>query len=171
MGLFDQVLNAIEDPQRQGNSNQLGQIVSAMSQMSQQTHTNPDTMQQAVAIVGSFLKPSLQETRRTQGEAAAEQMVERGSQAGGATAILSQLLNPQQQQKLVQTLENRTGLNGSQVQSLLPVLIPIVMNLLKTGSSTQPGQANNSVLNAFLDADGDGDVDMSDMLNAARRFA
>lgn len=48
-------------------------------------------------------------------------------------------------------------------QQMLPILVPLVLNLLQTGSQTRNPQGGaNPVLNAFLDADRDGDVDISD---------
>jgi hypothetical protein len=43
--------------------------------------------------------------------------------------------------------------------------------MLKVGASTEnPQAAANPVLNAFLDADGDGKIDMTDVMNLAGRF-
>ncbi len=56
---------------------------------------------------------------------------------------------------------------------MLPVAIPLVMNLLKRGqgnASNSSGAASNSVLNSFLDADGDGDTDINDMLLMAGKY-
>lgn len=170
MGLLDQVMQAaISDPDRKASTGDLGQIFSVVQQMSQQGNANQDTMQQAVSIVGKYVRSSLQETRNSQGEAAAQRLVQEGSQSGAA--VLSQLFNGQQQEQLVNTVTQRTGLNASQVQSILPMLIPVVMQLLNQGATKQPGATGNTVLNAFLDADGDGDVDMGDMLSMAGRFS
>ncbi|HEY9879079.1 MAG TPA: DUF937 domain-containing protein [Leptolyngbyaceae cyanobacterium] len=168
MGLFDQVLNAINDPNRQASQDQVGQLINTVQSVSQQANTNPDTVNQAVSILGSFVRSSLQETRTTQGDDAARELVREGSHSGAG--ILPRLFNNNQQQQLTQTLSQRTGLNSSQIQMLLPILIPMVMRLLQSGESTQPGSGNNSVLSSFLDADRDGDVDMGDMLNTASRF-
>jgi hypothetical protein len=54
------------------------------------------------------------------------------------------------------------------IEQLLPVLVPIVLNFLKTGASSQSG--GNSVLNSFLDADNDGDVDIADAMQMATRY-
>lgn len=177
MGLFDQVLNAINDPNRQTNPSQVGQLVDTVNQLSQQTNASPDTMNQAVSILGSFVRSSLQDTRKQQGDAAARELVQAGSQSGAG--ILPRLFNAHQQGQLVQTLSQRTGLNSSQIQMLLPILIPVVMRLLASGEANSAnagmgksgsGSLNNSILSTFLDANRDGDVDLGDMLNQARRF-
>ncbi|HEY9736035.1 MAG TPA: DUF937 domain-containing protein [Trichocoleus sp.] len=178
MGLFDQVLNAINDPNRQTSQSQVGQLVNTVNQLSQQTNASPDTMNQAVSILGSFVRSSLQDTRNRQGDAAARELVQAGSQSGAG--ILPRLFNAQQQIQLVQALTQRTGLNSNQIQMLLPILIPVVMRLLASGeanannpmgsSRAASGGLNNSILSTFLDANRDGDVDLGDMLNQARRF-
>jgi hypothetical protein len=62
-------------------------------------------------------------------------------------------------------------LNNATVQAMIPVLVPLVLNLLKTGSNAQnPAPGSNPVLNTFLDADGDGDVDITDTISMASRF-
>lgn len=52
------------------------------------------------------------------------------------------------------------------------MLIPVVLNMLRSGTPTQnPQSGTNPVLNAFLDADRDGDVDIADAMQlASRRF-
>lgn len=168
MGLFDQVMQAIDDPNRLASTNDIGQVAKTVQQLSQQTNASPSGMQQAVSIVGKFVRSSLQETRSQQGNAAAQTLVERGSESG--TAVLGQLFSGGQQQQIAQTVSDRTGLNASQVQTLLPALIPVVMRLLNSGNTRNPGELNNNVLSSFLDSDGDGDTDMGDMLGMASRF-
>lgn len=168
MGLFDQVLSAINDPNRQGSSAQIGQLVSTVSQLSQQAGTNPNNVNQAASILGGFVRSSLQEKRNQQGNDAVASLIREGSQSN--SGMLGRLFNQGQQQQLVETISQRTGLSSSQIQMLLPVLIPVVMRLLASGETTQPNQSNNSVLSAFLDADRDGDVDLGDMLSQASKF-
>jgi hypothetical protein len=55
------------------------------------------------------------------------------------------------------------------IQSMLPMLVPLVLKFLQTGNNTQGGQGGNPVLNTFLDADGDGDVDIADAMQLASR--
>jgi hypothetical protein len=50
-------------------------------------------------------------------------------------------------------------------------LIPVVLNFLKMGGSAEnPLQGGNPVLSSFLDADGDGDVDIADAIQLGSRF-
>jgi hypothetical protein len=50
---------------------------------------------------------------------------------------------------------------------MLPTLVPLALNFLKTGNN---GQGSNSVLSSFLDADGDGSFDMGDAMQMASGF-
>ena len=55
---------------------------------------------------------------------------------------------------------------------MLPTLIPLVLKFLQSGATQSAGQGSvdNTVLNRFLDSDGDGDVDISDALSLAKGF-
>ncbi|MEL6383036.1 MAG: DUF937 domain-containing protein [Cyanobacteria bacterium J06626_18] len=171
MGLFDQVVSAINDPDKQASASQIGQVFSAVQQMGQQNNTSPDAMQTAASVLGSYMRSSLKETRNSQGEAAVQTLVQRGTQSGLAGQVLGQLLNSGQQAQVVQAISQKTGMNANQIQAMLPMLVPVVMQMLNSGSSRQGAPTgNNPVLSAFLDSDGDGDVDMGDMLRMASRF-
>ena len=171
MGLFDQVRQAIDDPSKQANMAQLGQLAATMQQLSQDNNADTGTMQQVVSVVGGYVKSALQAKRQSDGEAGAQALVERGSQSG--MAALQDLFSPAQQQQVAQAASQKSGMDAGQIQQLLPVILPIAMQFLNSGSSkaAQPGQGNNnSILNSFLDGDGDGDVDMGDMLGMASKF-
>lgn len=173
MGLFDTVMDAINDPDKQASTDQLGQIVSTVQQLSQQSNANSDAMQVAVSVLGNYMRSSLQETRQQQGEAAVKSLVAKGTQSGLAGQVLGQLLGSGQQQQVVEAIAQKTGLDSQQIQAFLPMLVPVVMQMLNSGATRQGAAAAgaNPVLNAFLDADGDGDVDMGDMLSMAGRFS
>ncbi|MEM8603772.1 MAG: DUF937 domain-containing protein [Cyanobacteria bacterium P01_F01_bin.86] len=173
MGLFDQVVSAINDPDKQASASQIGQVFSAVQQMSQQNNTSPDAMQTAASVLGSYMRSSLKEKRNSQGDGVVQALVQQGAQSGLAGQVLGQLLNSGQQAQVVQAISQKTGMNSQQIQAMLPMLVPVVMQMLNSGSNNQGAAAgsNNPVLNAFLDADGDGDVDMGDMLRMAGRFA
>jgi hypothetical protein len=54
---------------------------------------------------------------------------------------------------------------------MISSLIPLVAKVIQTGASGENSQGSgNNVLNTFLDADGDSDVDISDALAMAQRF-
>lgn len=170
MSIFNQILSAIDDPQKEASSNQLGAILDTVQQLSGNNNANPDAIQSAMSMVGSYTKSALQEQRNQGGAAQVNQLI---NQFGGTNAnsqILSTLFNNNQLQNMIQQISSSTGLNARTIQSLLPILVPLVLSLLKTGNNKGNLQENNSVASAFLDADGDGDVDMTDALSMASRY-
>ena len=57
------------------------------------------------------------------------------------------------------------------IQQFLPTLVPVVLNLLKSGANCQNTQTGeNPVLNAFLDADRSGNVNLADIMQMASQF-
>lgn len=168
MGLLDQVMQAIDDPNRQASTAQISQVLGMVQQISQQTGTDTRTMHQVVALVGEQVRTSLQAQRVTDGESAVEALVQQGSQPGAE--VLQRLMSEQQQQQLAQAIAQKTGLEPDRIVALLPALIPIVMQFLNTGAANDTTTPGNNVLTAFLDADQDGDMDLGDMMGMASRF-
>jgi len=72
------------------------------------------------------------------------------------------------QQQIAQMAAQRTGLDAGMLQQALPMIVPAVLNLLHSGGSTQGGV--NPMLSAFLDSDGDGDVDITDIMQMAAKY-
>jgi hypothetical protein len=60
------------------------------------------------------------------------------------------------------TLNSFLILNFEKIQELLPSLVPLILSFLQS--------SGNPFLNKFLDIDGDGDVDIADLLKLASRF-
>lgn len=169
MSIFNQILSAIDNPEREASTNQLGSIIDTVQQLSGNYQTNPSTVQSAMSIVGNYTKSALQQQRRQGGTARVNQLI---GQFGGTQAnsqILSTLFGSSQLQDMVEQISRRTGLNSRTIMTMLPILVPLVLNLLRTGNSKNSVQGNNPVLNSFLDSDGDGDVDLNDMMNMASR--
>lgn len=180
MGLFDQILGAVNNPQQTASPDQLGSILGTVQQLSNQQGMDASTTQTALSVVGGYVRSALQQQRATGGSSQVEALV---NQFGGTNRnpnALEAIFTPNQQQQVAQDVAQRTGINANQVMALLPILVPIVLNLLKQGSpqpnSAQPNSPDagnlgaNPVLNGFLDADGDGDVDIGDAMSLAGRF-
>lgn len=170
MGLFDQILGAIDNPNQQGSANQLGNILNTVQQLSGNTGADPSTMQTVLSLVGGQVRSALQQQRATNGDEYAQTLV---NQYGGTSpnpSAVSSLFSPGMQQQVASAISQRTGLDANMVMQMLPMLVPIVLNFLKTGSNPQNPQGGNPVLNTFLDADGDGDVDIADAMNMAGRY-
>jgi hypothetical protein len=170
MSLFNTILNAIDNPDRQANSNQLGSIINTIQSLSQNTGANQDALQTALSVVGKYTRSSLQQKQMESGEQEVQALV---NQYGGTQAnsqIVNLLFSTPQLQQMVGEVESRTGLSAGTVQSMLPTIVPLVLNFLQTGKNTQNPLSSNPVLRNFLDADGDGDVDLADAMQMASRY-
>jgi hypothetical protein len=170
MSLFDQILGAIDNPNRQASPSQLGEILSTVQQLSNNAHTDPSTMQSVLSVVGSYARSALQQKRANEGEQQTQEFVNQFGGTQPSSQAVQMLFGAPQIQQIVQEIESRTGLSSGTVQAMLPILVPLVLKFLQTGNSTSPGQGSNPVLNSFLDADGDGDVDIADALQMAGRY-
>lgn len=170
MGLFDQVMKAVADPSRQASASQLTQILGSAKQVAQQNNADSDNMQKAMSVIGGFVRSSLKDKRQSEGDDAAEKLIEQGA-ANGA-AVIPQLFNNAQMLEMVSAVTNKTSFNSNQVQGMLPTLIPLVMQFLSSGNAKAglAAAGKNPILTAFLDGDGDGDLDMGDMLGMASKF-
>ena len=169
MSIFNQILQAIDSPEKEASNGQLGSILDTVQQLSGSYQTNPSAVQSAMSIVGNYTKSALQQQRQQGGTAQVNQML---GQFGGTQAspqVLSSLFGSSQLQSMITQITSRTGLNARTIQSMLPILVPLVLNLLRTGNNKNNVRGGNPVLNSFLDSDGDGDVDISDMMNMASR--
>ncbi len=172
MSLFDQVLNAINDPTRQGSVSQVAGAIQLLRQTAGSQNLQSDTTTLLVSTLGRYVQNSLQQKRATEGDAAAAHLVDQYSGTQPNPDAVSALFSPVQKQQATQDLAQKTGLNGELIAQLLPTLLPLILQFLQTGASTGgASQASaNPVLQAFLDSDRDGDVDVSDLLGAASTF-
>jgi len=170
MGLFDEILNAVNNPSQQGNEAQLSGILDAVQQLNSNISTSPDTTQSLVSGLGGYVRSALQQKQATEGMGSVQSLLDQFAGTGANPQAIGALFNPSQQEQVVQGLSQRTGINAQTIASLLPVLIPVVLNLLQTGRNTQNPQAGNNVLGTFLDGDRDGDVDLNDVLGMAGRY-
>lgn len=170
MGLLDQILSAVDNPNQQASTGQLATILNTVQQVSDGYNTNPSTVQSALSIVGNFVRSALQQKRTQLGEQGAQEIVDQYSGTYPNPQAVDALFGSYQVQEIVQTVAQRTGLDAKMILQMLPILVPLVLNLLQTGSNAQnPQQGSNPVLNSFLDADRDGDVDIADAMIMAGR--
>jgi hypothetical protein len=171
MGLFDQILGAVANPNQQGSLGQLGGIINTVQQLSQSTGADPSTIQSVLSIVGGQVRSALQDKQATDGNEAAQSLVNQYAGTSPNPQAVNSLFSPEIQQHVAQVAAQRTGLDAGIVQQLLPLAVPLVLNFLQSGANAQNPQAGgNPVLNSFLDADGDGDVDIADAIQMASRY-
>mgnify|MGYP002777003744 CR=1 FL=1 len=169
MGLFDQIMNAVNDPNLQANAGQLAGIFGTMQQLGDNQGADASTMQSAMSVVGGFVRSALQEKQAEGGNDAVQNLV---NQFGGTSPNIAAVtaLFGSQLQPIIDAVSQRTGLDPNTIQQMLPSLVPLVLNFLKTGTPTQDQSGSNPVLNSFLDSDGDGDVDIADAMRMAGGF-
>jgi uncharacterized protein YidB (DUF937 family) len=120
MGLFDQLLASVNDPNQQASTDQIGGILNTVQQLSGQHGTDPSTVQTLLSVVGGYVRSSLQETRNTAGPEQAQAVVNQFSGTGPNPQAVNALLGPVMQQQVVQDLIQRTGLSSQTIQSCCP---------------------------------------------------
>ena len=171
MGLLDQILGAVDNSNQEASTGQLASILSTVQQLGDSYGTNPSTMNSALSIVGNYVRSALQQKRAQAGDEGAQSVVEQFGGTYPNPQAVDALFGSSQIQQIVQTISQSTGLNANSILEMLPILVPVVLNMLRTGSNVQnPQQGSNPVLNTFLDADGDGDVDIADAMQMAGRY-
>jgi hypothetical protein len=185
MSFFDQILSAIENPQQQASPDQLGGILGTVDQLSGSNGIDPAMMQTVMSLVGGAVQSSLQEQQSTMGS---DHVMGLLNQFGGTSHnpnALEAVLNPGMQQQVASGISQRTGLDTGMILGLLPVLVPVVLNLINGGAQQGGGMGNmgggampqqqtstggNPLLNAFLDSDRSGTVDLGDALSMASQY-
>ncbi|WP_353932290.1 DUF937 domain-containing protein [Okeanomitos corallinicola TIOX110] len=162
MGLFDQILGSVTNSNQPGGLGKLVSIANTIQQISDSTGTDSSTMQSILSVVGKQVHSSLQTKQANEGTEAVENLVNQFAGTSPDSQAVDSLFSPVIQQQVAQIAADRTGLDPALIQQLLPSLVPLVLNFLQSGG--------NPLLNKFLDADGDGDVDIADAIKLASRF-
>ncbi|MBE9008118.1 DUF937 domain-containing protein [Fortiea sp. LEGE XX443] len=171
MGLFDQILGAVSNPNQQGSLGQLGGIINTVQQLSDRTGADSSTVQSVLGIVGNYVRSSLREKQATGGEAEAQALVNQYAGTSPNPQAVNSLFSVGMQQQVADVVSQRTGLDAGTIQQLLPLIVPVVLNFLQSGANSQnPQSSSNSVLSSFLDADRDGDVDIADAIRLASQY-
>ncbi|MFM7425469.1 MAG: DUF937 domain-containing protein [Elainella sp.] len=187
MGLFFDVLSAVNNPNQNASVDQLSSMANMVQQLGNQHGVEPSAMQSVISGLGGALRPALQQQASTgglgslMGQLATSQLAGQlgggqlggGQFGGGAGGLggLASLITPQ----LIQGLTQKTGVNAGTLQTMLPALIPVVMQFLNMGSNKGAGAAanpltSNPLLKSFLDSDQDQDVDLGDVMKFTGRF-
>jgi hypothetical protein len=169
MGLFDQILGAIDNPNQQANPDQLSAILNTVQQTASSQGVQPAATNDVMSMLGGYVRSALQQQATTGGRGQAEAIVNQFGGTSPSASALQAVFSPTQQQQVAQAISQRTGISSDAILAMLPMLVPVVLNLLKSGARNQQG-GSNSVLDTFLDADGDGDVDIGDAMAMAGRY-
>jgi hypothetical protein len=171
MGLFNQILKAIDNPTQQASMAGLSNIIGTIQQTGSIYGADPDKSQMLLSMLGGYVRSALQEKRESEGEDMVKNLVNQFSGTSANPQAVFALFSQTQLAQIVPAIAEKSGLNAATIQAMLPIAIPAVLSLLKTGANNEnPEQEANPVLTSFLDADGDGDMDMNDVMNLAGRF-
>jgi hypothetical protein len=173
MGLLDQLMGAVSNPNQQANPDQLGAIFNTVQQISGNQGVDPSATQSVLSALGGHVKTALQQQQQTNGAEGVASMVSQLSGTNPSAGAIDAIFGGNQQQ-VVQSVSQQSGVNASTIQAMLPALIPVIMGVLQSGAMTQGGApgagGGNPLLNAFLDGDRDGDTDLGDLMSMAGKF-
>uniref|UniRef100_A0A832H6P0 DUF937 domain-containing protein n=1 Tax=Oscillatoriales cyanobacterium SpSt-402 TaxID=2282168 RepID=A0A832H6P0_9CYAN len=169
MGLFFDVLSSINNPDQQGSVAQLESITGTIQQLATSQGLDTTKLQSVLTAVGGLLGPALKQQQTSlPSNSPLGNLVNQVSTTGAPAAALQSLFPPQLQQQLIQGIAQKTGINASTIQGLLPSLLPAIMGLLNMGAN-KSGSGVNPLLNAFLSG-GDSTTDLGDVFKFANRF-
>ncbi|NET36725.1 MAG: DUF937 domain-containing protein [Cyanothece sp. SIO1E1] len=173
MGLFFEVLSAINNPNQQANIAQLSSINSTVQQLAASQNLEATTLQSILSHLGCLLRAMLQRQQAKLAEQSLAQLISEvtaDSTESASVGKLPTLLTPQAKQQVLRTLIEETGISGNTLKTMLPTLMPAALGLLQMGSSSPGKQAPNSILSTFIESDSDADVDIGDAFKFADRF-
>lgn len=167
MSFVNAIMSAVQDPNTMGSMGQVGEILGAVNGVAQENGIDAKTMQSVVGVVGKYVQGGLQARDGDDTPDRAQDLVSQFAGSDASEQALNAILSAPQVEGLVEELEKMTGLDAGTVRGLLPMAVPLVLNLLKTGETNQEGSTDNDLLTSFLDSDGDGDTDLSDVMGMA----
>jgi hypothetical protein len=120
------------------------------------------TMLSVLSVVGKQVQSSLQAKQTSNGSESVQDLVNQFAGTSADSQAVDTLFSPDIQAEVAENAAQGTSLDVSTIQQLLPSLVPLILSFLQSGG--------NPLLNQFLDADGDGDVDIADAIKLASRF-
>ncbi len=169
MGLFFDVLSAINNPTQQANIGQLETLTQQIGQAATAHGIDSAQMPMILSALGGVVGPALSQRKESMGGDQFENLL---TQAGGSNSVsaLPSLFPASMQNDMIQSVVQKTGLHSSMLQPLVTTLLPTVLGLLNMGRSKSGQQGSNALLNTFLDGDHDGDTDLGDVVKFAGRF-
>lgn len=169
--MFFEMLTAINDPNKQGTVDQLSQITGTVQQLAKSQGVSNDQLNSMMAALGGALKPTLKDQSTQLGSNQLGNLLNQFT-GGRNAAGLQSMIPPQIQRQLAEAIAQKTGMNATMVQAMLPQLLNAAMGMFKMGAD-KPGASTpggNPLLNAFLDSNRDGNTDMADVMKFAGRF-
>ena len=193
MGLLD-IINAVVSAtgnagnQPQGEQPDLGAI---LSHLTGGTTVSGDAAHNVVGAVGSVLKPLLQQASASGGMESVNQILGALQKGGAAPDELHPAVGTEHVDMMLDQAQQKSGLPMDAIKKMLPTVLPMVASMLQGGGHPAPvaasgeqaeqaapaqgvsalaGLADNPLVKQFLDTDGDGHVDMMDMMRMGMKF-
>ncbi|MFM8230518.1 MAG: hypothetical protein ACKOAL_04780 [Chthoniobacterales bacterium] len=187
MNFFDVLVSSIQDPQSATQKSDLQGLLGALTGSASQGAANqmPSGAAEGLAgAIGSFLKPALREAGQSGGMQGIDALLGSLKQNANSPQQLERTLGADRMQQMVSNAQQKSGLSPDMIMSMLPAVLPAVVSLLQSGSrggapAAQAGAtagdplgalASNPLLKSFMDSDGDGDVDMTDLVAMGSKF-
>lgn len=183
MNFFETLVNSIQDPQAGTQKSDLEGLLSALTGGTQSAAPVPPSRatESLAGTIGGALKPALREAGQTGGIEGIDALLGSLKQNAGSPQQLERTLGPARMEQMVTQAQQKSGLAVDTILSMLPVILPAVVSLLQSGArrgvapsgqqgATMAGPGNNPLLQNFLDSDGDGDVDMQDLVRLGSKF-
>jgi hypothetical protein len=195
MNFFDVLVSSIQDPQAGTQKSDLEGLLGALlggapgatPQQPQARQIPPGAAEGLAGTIGSVLKPALREAGQQGGIEGIDALLGSLKQNANSPQALERTLGRDRMDQMVNKAQQKSGLPADAIGSLLPVIIPALVSLLqsgaRSGAAMPPGPqagatagdpltglASNPLLQGFLDSDGDGDVDMEDLVRLGSKF-
>lgn len=197
MNFFDVLVSSIQDPQSGTQKSDLEGLLGALlggqpgaaAQPAPARQIPPGAAEGLAGTIGSMLKPALREAGQQGGIQGIDALLGSLKQNANSPQALERTLGRQRMEQMVNQAQQKSGLPMDTIMSMLPVIIPALVSLLQSGARTGGGAgmppgpqagatagdplaglASNPLLKGFLDSDGDGDVDMADLVRLGSRF-
>jgi hypothetical protein len=192
MNFFDVLVSSIQDPQSATQKSDLEGLLGALlggAPGTAQAREIPAGAAEGLAgTVGSVLKPALREAGQQSGIEGIDALLGSLKQNANSPQALERTLGHDRMEQMVNKAQQKSGLPTGDIMSMLPVIIPALVSLLQSGAragaapsapTARTGAtaddpfaalASNPLLKGFLDSDGDGDVDMQDLVRLGSKF-
>jgi len=192
MNFFDVLVSSIQDPQSATQKSDLEGLLGALlggAPGTAQAREIPAGAAEGLAgTVGSVLKPALREAGQQSGIEGIDALLGSLKQNANSPQALERTLGHDRMEQMVNKAQQKSGLPTGDIMSMLPVIIPALVSLLQSGAragaapsapAARTGAtaddpfaalASNPLLKGFLDSDGDGDVDMQDLVRLGSKF-
>lgn len=187
MNFFDILVSSIQDPNTGTQKSDLQGLLGALTGATAQTapaQMPAGTAEGLAGAIGSMLKPALREAGQSGGMEGIDALLGSLKQNANSPRQLEQTLGRDRMEQMVGRAQQKSGLPADTIMSMLPVILPALISLLQSGSrsgapSAQAGATagnplgglgSNPLLQSFMDSDGDGDVDMADLVAMGSKF-